>query len=213
MLTYFPSRGLAELLRIVLTDAGVAFAQRSVTTPGADGVPLFDTLRADGTLAFNSVPLWEEPDGFRLVQSDAILRHLARTYGLYGANAREAALCDQVHEGTKDVRAQLARLRTAAPEARAALRAELESTILPRWLGHFERLLAAHGTGCFVGADCTYADLSVWSLLEALVDNGLAGPLGPLPLLTAFQARIAARPNLARYLADPARYPAQLLPT
>jgi len=206
VLTYFPSRGLAELVRLALAAAGVPYEQRFV---GDADPALFPALKASGSLTFGAVPLWEDGD-FRLVQSDAILRHVARTHGLYGSSAGDAARCDELHEGVRDVRAQLARLRSAAPGDVPALRAELAETVLPRWLGHFERRLG--GGAWFVGGALTYADLSVWSMLETLRDNGLAAGLAACPGLVAFEARVAAVPGVARHLADPKRFPVQLLP-
>lgn len=206
VLTYFPSRGLAEPVRLLLSVAGVAYEQRFV---GDRAPELLPALKASGVLAFGAVPLWED-GALSLVQSDAILRHLARAHGLYGATAVDAARCDEQHEGVRDVRAQLGRLRGAAPADVAGLRAELADTVLPRWLGHFERRLA--GRTWLVGDSVTYADLSLWLLLETLRDNGLAGGLGSCPALGAHEARVAALPGVARHVADPNRFPAQLLP-
>ena len=43
-------------------------------------------------------------DGFQVVQSNAILRHLGRKYNLYGSNLQEAARLDFVNDGVEDVR-------------------------------------------------------------------------------------------------------------
>lgn len=206
VLTYFPSRGLAELVRVLLSVAGVAYEQRFV---GDRAPELLPALKASGVLAFGAVPLWED-GSLSLVQSDAILRHLARAHGLYGATASDAARCDEQHEGVRDVRAQLGRLRGAAPADVAGLRAELADAVLPRWLGHFERRLT--GRTWLVGDAVTYADLSLWLLLETLRDNGLASGLAACPALTAHEARVAALPGVAAHVADPNRFPVQPLP-
>ena len=49
-----------------------------------------DYLRENGYLAFNQVPLLRI-DGLNLVQSQAIVRYLARKHHLYGENDKEAA--------------------------------------------------------------------------------------------------------------------------
>lgn len=82
--------------------------------------------------------------------------------------------------------------------------------MLPRWLGYFERLLGdrPHFAGTF-----SFADLAVAYLIEALRENGLAGGLAETSRLVDFEARVSARPKIARHLSDPARFPPQLLPT
>jgi glutathione S-transferase len=142
------------------------------------------------------------------VQSGSILRHLARVHRLNGADFRDAARCDLVHEGALDARLQLQRLRGATPEKRDAVRNELVQVVIPRWLGSFERLLA--GQDHFVGA-FSYADLAVWYWLETLRDNDLDLALDGFPALLAFEARVRHRPSIARYLARPDRFPPQRL--
>ena len=48
-------------------------------------------LRDNGFLEFNQVPLLRI-DGMNIVQTQAIVRYLARKHGLYGKNAKEDAL-------------------------------------------------------------------------------------------------------------------------
>jgi len=86
-LLYFPARGRAEIIRLLLAEAGVDYQEHPVGkgTPPQGGRPTdLAALLADGTLPFGAVPVWEEPGGFRLAQSHAIAAHLARTHGLAG---------------------------------------------------------------------------------------------------------------------------------
>jgi glutathione S-transferase len=209
-LLYFAARGRAELIRLVLAEAGVDHDEHHVGkgTPPANGRPTdLAELKAAGVLPFGAVPAWEEP-GLRLVQSAAIANHLARRHGLLPADPVEAARCDELLGAVDDVRAEVRKLHLAAPEQRAAVRGELERTTLPRWLGDLERLLAPRlaATGFAVGRALTVADLALWYLLELLRDNGL-GALERCPQLAAFFGRVAARPRIAAYLAS-ARRPA-----
>ena len=48
-------------------------------------------LRDNGFLEFNQVPLLRI-DGMNIVQTQAIVRYLARKHGLYGKTAKEDAL-------------------------------------------------------------------------------------------------------------------------
>src|ERR1039457_663579 len=95
VLTYFSSRGRAEMIRLVCAEAQVAYTERHLGTyHPKDKTPEFEALTATGVLPFDAVPRWEEPGGLRLAQSDAIARHVARTHGLYGKGPEEAARCD-----------------------------------------------------------------------------------------------------------------------
>jgi glutathione S-transferase len=211
-LTYFSSRGRAEPIRMLLAEAGVEYEEVNVGAFHPKEYPeAFQKMKEAGQLAFDALPLWEEGDGLRLVQSHAIVRHLARTHGLYGASAHEAARCDMIMEGVLDARMEVMRLMATPPEKRAELRASLVESTLPRWLGYFERLVGP--SGFFAGSSVTCADLAVFSLLEMVSDNRMDAALAALPKLSAFKARIAERPRIAAWLASPKRFPVQLLPT
>lgn len=209
-LLYFPGRGRAELIRLILAEAGVEYDEHHVGhgTPPSGGRPTdVGALKAAGVLPFGAVPVWEEPDGFRLAQSTAIASHLARRHGLLGKGTLEAARCDELLGCVDDVRGELRKIPLAAPERRADVRTELQASVLPRWLADLERHLAPRlqATGYAVGGALTVADLALWYLLEMLRDNGFGAALEGCPALEAFFGRIAARPRIAAYLASPRR--------
>ena len=217
-LIYFAARGRAEFIRLLLAEAGVDYQGHVVGkgTPPVDGRPTdFAALKATGTLPFDAVPVWEEPSGLRLAQSSAIANHIARTHGLRGRNAIEEAQCDQLLGAVDDVRLELRKLVTVAADQRPALRAELASATLPRWLGYLDRLLEKNGGGAgyVVGASVTVADLALWYLLETIQDNGLGVALERYPALVAFAQRIGNRPRIAAYLKWARRPPFVPLPT
>ncbi len=216
-LVYFPSRGRAELIRLVLAEAGVDFEEHPVGrgTPPVNGRPTdFAALKASGDLPFEAVPVWEEPGGFRLAQSLAIVNHLGRAHGLRGRTPIEEARCDEWLGAVDDVRAELRKLTSTPADQRAALRAELRATILPRWLGFLDRRLRANrgGEGFTVGEGPTVADLALYYLLELVRDNGLGEAIDRYPALVAFAQRIASRPRVAAYLRSPKRRPFVPLP-
>ena len=92
-------------------------------------------------------------------------------------------------------------------EQRGAFRAELASSVLPRWFGYLDRLLRSNrGGGAFaVGEAITVADLALYYLLEMVRDNGMGEAIDRYPALAAFERRIASRPRIAAYLASPRR--------
>jgi glutathione S-transferase len=212
-LIYFPVRGRAELIRVVLAVAGVDYDEHPVLlgTPPQHGRPTdFPELKRSGELPFEAVPVWIEPDGFRLAQSGAIVRYLAAGHGLWGTTPRAAALCDQMLGAYEDVRDELRRLRTTAREGRAALMAELGAGFVPRWTGYLERLAAR---GPFLVEDAlSVADLALWYLVEQLHDIGFDAALAPRERLAAHYRRIADEPRVRAWIESPRRQPFVALP-
>jgi len=208
-LIYFAARGRAEVIRLVLAEAGVVYEEENFKGPEQ-----FAALKASGRLPFLAVPVWEE-DGLRLAQSAAIANHVARAHGLLGKSPREQALIDQALGAVDDVRLELRKLMTGDPAKRPEIRAELLKTTLPRWFGFLEKLLASNhdGKGFLVGEAVSLADVSLWYLLELATDNGFGPALADCPRLRAFAERIAARPKIAAWLASPRRFPLQPMPS
>ena len=208
-LIYFPSRGRAEVIRLMLAEAGVAYDEENFKGPEE-----FAALKASGRLPFLAVPVWEG-NGLRLAQSAAIANHLARTHGLAGKSPRDQALIDQALGAVEDVRNELRKVVTADPAKRPAVRAELLTATLPRWFGLLEKLLASNhdGQAFLVGDSISLADLALWYLLELVTDNGFGAALADSPSLSDFAKRVAARPKIAAYLASSRRFPLQPLPT
>ncbi len=210
-LIYFAARGRAELTRLVLAEAGVEYQEHPVGhgTPPKDGRPTdFPALKATGDLPFEAVPVWEEPDGFRLAQSLAIVNYLARAHGLAGRTPKEQALVEQALGGFDDFRAEIRKVAVATLEQRPALREALATQVAPRWLGYYDRLLRANkdGTGFLVGDALTSADLALWYLCEVCIDNGFGAAVDKYPTLKAHFERIGKRPRIAAYLASPKRH-------
>jgi glutathione S-transferase len=214
-LIYFAARGRAELLRILLHEAGVDYHEHPATKggPAQDGRATdLAALTASGDLPFAAVPVWEEPDGFRVAQNNAIVNYIAATHGLRGKDAREAALVDEMIGAFDDVRGELRRLLIVPAEQRAAVRQELVEKTLPRWTGFLERLLVRNhgGDGYLVGDALTVADLALWYTLELINDYRVTSALEHAPKLRAYFDRLSARPSIRAYVTSPRRHP--LLP-
>lgn len=213
-LIYFSSRGRAELIRLVLAQAGVEYEEEGVGLyHSTDKSPEFLALKESGKLPFDALPLWQEPDGFTLAQSEAIARYLARKHDLYGADLRESALCDMVMEGVKDLVSDLSKIWSVEPGKRAEFRARLDREIVPHWLSALERIVARNPSGFAAGNAVTCADLALFLVVERLTGYGLATGLTACPKLASLAERVRNLPRIAAYLSNPARYPLQLLPT
>jgi glutathione S-transferase len=83
---------------------------------------------------------------------------------------------------------------------------------LPKYLGYFERLLAAHPGGArhLAGKSVSYADLSLFQVLEGLdyaFPRAMRNLKATHPGLVALQGEVRQRPRIAAYLASPRRMP------
>jgi len=214
-LTYFSSRGLTESIRVLLADIGVDYEDAGVGTFTPAGQPEgFKTLIASGKLPFDQLPIWEEPSGLLISQSQAIVRHIARTHGYAGDNATEAAFVDQAHEGVIDVQQRVSiqarAYRTATADAQKAEAKENAIKDINKALNKFENLLHKNhdGKGFIASNKISYADIALYYFLEAGGENGLV-KLDAHPLLHAYKERIENRPHIAQYRKNPHRYPPQ----
>ena len=148
-LTYWRGRGLGDPVRFLLEFALVPFDEVHV-----DSAEAFAALKSGQKLAFGQVPLLEI-DGLCLVQTQAILRHVARKKGLEGATARAKALADMVVNAVMDARQMLitAHFQDGGP---ADALASFGAGPLPRLCGELEAVLAQQ-TGPYIAGELTCA--------------------------------------------------------
>uniref|UniRef100_A0A5F8H7A5 glutathione transferase n=1 Tax=Monodelphis domestica TaxID=13616 RepID=A0A5F8H7A5_MONDO len=136
-----------------------------------------------------------------LYQSNAILRHLARKHGLYGKNEMEATLLDMANDGVEDLRLKYVKLIYQNYEEGK----EQYIKELPTQLKPFETLLSQNqgGKAFIVGDQISFVDYNLLDLL--LIHQVLApGCLDAFPLLSAYVARLTARPQSSKsFLASP----------
>jgi glutathione S-transferase len=83
---------------------------------------------------------------------------------------------------------------------------------LPKYLGYFESVLTQNPRGdkFLVGGRFTYADLSLFQLIEGLryaFPAAMKRMQRRIPKLVALHDKIAQRPRIVRYLASPRRIP------
>ena len=95
------------------------------------------------------------------------------------------------------------------PESKRRSEAFLKSR-LPKFFGWFERILELNPKGdkYLVGARATYADLSLFQIVEGAryaFPKGTAKVLKKTPRVVALHDRVAERPRLSKYLASDRR--------
>jgi len=193
-LTYFNGRGRAEIARLLLAEAKIAYDD--IRVEGKDWPAIKDKQ------PFQQLPSLQVGSAL-FAQSNAIERYVARVGKLYGANELEAAAIDQVVEGIADT---LVKYRATRDEKDAKVKAEKQETYLkedfPKWAGFLEALLKSNngGAGYFVGNGVTYADIGFYANFFGLLEAHPTA-LKNFPLLAALYKRVAERPNIAAWVA------------
>ena len=202
-LTYFAGWGLAEQTRWVMAACDVEWDQVALASHGE-----FASLRDGDVLAFGQLPLLEI-DGLRLVQSQAIVRYVARRGGLLaggggGGDAAESATIDMVAEAVRDARSGL----TAYPFSidGPAHAAECRAKLLGKQLPYLEAALR-RGGGTVVPSGLSYADVLIAEMLEGYIGFLGHGLIDDLPWLKALRDRVLALDGVAKYLTSDRRYP------
>uniref|UniRef100_A0A2K6VVE2 Glutathione S-transferase n=1 Tax=Onchocerca volvulus TaxID=6282 RepID=A0A2K6VVE2_ONCVO len=184
-LTYFSIRGLAEPIRLFLVDQDIKFID--------DRIAKDDFSSIKSQFQFGQLPCLYDGDQ-QIVQSGAILRHLARKYNLNGENEMETTYIDMFCEGVRDLHVKYTRMIYMAYETE---KDPYIKSILPGELAKFEKLLATRGNGrnLILGDKISYAD---YALFEELDVHQILDPhcLDKFPLLKAFHQRMKDRPKL-----------------
>ena len=172
---YYPTafRGRAETIKLALAAKGLAWQQVGVTADDAKS----DRVR----YPFAQFPRFVD-DQVDMVQKNAILRHIARRWGLYGdGSLAQAAQVDEWLEGCETMRGlhfKLIYVDKLSDESKKAFwdlnldrasEARKEGT-KPRgahWF-YLERLLERNGggKGFCVGSQLTVADLEIFELFD-----------------------------------------------
>ncbi|KAM4636683.1 glutathione S-transferase P 1-like isoform 2-T2 [Discoglossus pictus] len=197
VLTYFPVRGRAEAIRLLLSDQGVSWKE--------DEVQIADWFAGKCDLkkkaVFGQLPQFQNGD-FVLYQSNSILRYLGRKHGLNGSNDQETALIDMANDGVEDLRQKFGRLVFFEFETGK----EKYIQELPNHLAPFERIISqnSNGTKFLIGNQISYADYNLLDILQCNLDLS-ATCLSAFPLLAAYVERMVSRPKIVEYLQSDGR--------
>jgi glutathione S-transferase len=218
-LYYWPSiPGRGEPIRLALEDAGAAYLDVARQPGPQGGVAALRRILAEGRPRPLAPPVLRH-GGLVVAQTAAILQYLGPRLGLApdGEAARLAAhqlqltiadLFAEAHDCHHPIAVSLPYEDQRVEAARYARHFVDER--LPKFLGHFEAVLADGGGDHVFGARASYVDLSLFQVVAGLryAFPRAMGQLAPrLPRLAALHDRVAARPRLAAYLASPRRLP------
>lgn len=218
-LYYWPSiQGRGEFVRLALEEAGADYvdvARRS--GPGMGMTAMTRLLESHARPSF--APPFLRVGKLIVGQTANILQYLGPRLGLaprseagrLWAHQLQLTIVDLLDEA-HDVHHPIAGSLYYHEQKREARRRApyLTGERLPKYLGYFEEILRAHGNRYLLGRSMSYVDLSIFQIMSGL---SYAFPttmrrLQPkCPRLISVQERVAARPNIAAYLASERRLP------
>ena len=218
-LHYWPGiQGRGEFVRLALEGAGAPYVDlaRQPASEGGGARALGHKL---GTL---TPPPFAPPV---LVAGDLVIAQTANILLFLGAhhdlaptdeagrlwvNQLQLTLADLVDEAHDTHHPISAGLYYEDQKAEAKQRAAaFVAERIPKFLGYFERILAGGGPW-LAGAQLSYADLSLFQATRGLqyaFPKALAALARKIPAVLALADRVAARPNIAAYLASERRIP------
>ncbi|GBF92103.1 hypothetical protein Rsub_04450 [Raphidocelis subcapitata] len=206
---YFPIRGRAEVAKLVC-----AYAKE----PWKLVEHSYEEQKNDlDTWPFGQSPrAVDEDSGANIVQSNAIIRHLARKHKLYGANEEEMTKVDILLDAVEDLRMKyvpliyVGKLEPKAKEEYWKTHGDKAGINGRNGGAHFEyleRLLKKAGGTWFVGPAPTAADLAVYDIIHLHLRDQLFPEemKAQYPGLVAHHDRVEALPGVKEYLASPDR--------
>jgi len=213
-LYYWPGiQGRGEFVRLALEEAGVDYVDVARGLKGME--KLMAALKEDARPAF--APPFLRVDGMTIGQTAAILMFLGERHGLAPSDPASriwthqlqltiADLVGEAHETHHPVGASLYYEDQKAEALRRAR--EFTAQRIPKFLGYFARVLGQQDY--LLGPQLTYADLSLFQVLEGLdyaFPKATERELKRHPQLDALRQRVAVRPRIAAYLASGRRIP------
>jgi len=208
-LIYFPIRGEAELIRLLLVEAGIDYKDSAINSKAL----LTDIVQKSETV-FHEPPILKIGETC-LCQTRAIEYYLAATNNLQGSNYIELSQSFALVEIVSQLRDKLDfhALAKNLPEV-VAKKDLFLNTWLPCYFSAWEEQLEfnSDSDGQFlVGNQISVGDLAVWNYINYFKES--AGPcnfdlslLQKYPKLSAFYDTIKRRKNIASYLNSPKCY-------
>ncbi|PYE29618.1 glutathione S-transferase [Rhizobium sp. PP-CC-3A-592] len=211
-----PGRG--EFVRLALEQAGADYIDVARRQDGTDRMlEIMEDDRADAPFA----PPFLKDGDLIVSQTANILFYLGGRLGLapesegerHRLNGLQMTIADMVAEAhdTHHPVATGLYYEDQKPEAKRRA-ADFRKARIPKFLDHFERVLAANPAGPqhVIGNALSYGDLSLHHLLEGLhyaFPKAMMAYGARWPHLDALRAHVASLPNIAAYRASDRRIP------
>jgi glutathione S-transferase P len=203
--------GRGEPIRLILASQDVDF----------DDLPVdFAAMKSD-KIGFpcGQVPRFQD-DTVDMVQSNAIIRHLARKYNMYGADLKEQAMVDQILETVESIKVKYLALiyeDQLSDEAKAAYykaRIDVAGAEGRNGGAHFAYLDCMlkkyqNGGQFILGEKFSAADIVLFDTVDMHLRIYGDEFKRAFPALAAHHDAVAAVPSVAAYLASDRRHPQQ----
>ncbi|MDB5549546.1 MAG: Glutathione S-transferase domain [Tardiphaga sp.] len=217
-LYYWPTiQGRGEFVRLALEEAGAAYVD--VCRRGDSGVSAMLKMMAATTGTPSFAPPFLKSGKLVIGQTANILFYLGGRHGLAPATESGrlwlhqlqltiADLVAEVHDTHHPIGVSLyyEDQKSAAKQRSKEFWAERA----PKYLGYFERVLAASGAAFVNGRKVSTVDLSLFQVVDGLryaFPKRMAKFERKIPKLIALHDKVAERPNIAAYLASDRRIP------
>ncbi|WP_022719726.1 glutathione S-transferase [Rhodopseudomonas sp. B29] len=217
-LYYWPTiQGRGEYVRLALEDAGADYVDVARRSKAGVSAMMKMMQAKTGTPSF--APPFLVSGKITVGQTAAILLYLGGRHDLapkteagrlwvHQLQLTIADFVQEVHDTHHPIGVSLYYddQKNAAKKRSAEFRKER----VPKFLGYFERLLEGGGATYLIGRKATYADLSLFQIVEGLryaFPKYMKKYERQIPNLIALHDRVADRPNIAAYLASDRRIP------
>ena len=209
-LYYWPGiQGRGEYVRLALEDAGADYADVARTERGMPAMMKMMEAR-NGMTPF--APPFLKAGKLVIGQTANILFYLGTRHGLapkaeagrLWVHQLQLTVTDfvlEIHDTHHPLGPSLYYEDQKGPAKKRT--EEFWKERVPKYLGYFERLLEANGGSYVTGRRLTYADLSLFQIVEGLryaFPRRMKAFERDIPRLVDLHDRVAARPNIKTYL-------------
>jgi glutathione S-transferase len=220
LLYYWPTiQGRGEFVRLALEEVGAEYVDVARRSGKGMGVPALLRFLEDEKLGEAPyAPPFLKTGKLVIGQTANILFYLGSRHdlaprgetGRLWVNQLQLTVADfvtEIHDTHHPISSALY-YRQQKPEARRRTK-YFRTERMPKFLGYFEQILQRGGKGRYLaGNSLSYADLSVFQLISGLryaFPKAMKKQERDYPGLVSLHDRVAARPNIATYLASKRR--------
>jgi glutathione S-transferase len=217
-LYYWPEiQGRGEYVRLALEDAGLDYVDVARTAKGENA--MMRMLNGNNVAERPFAPPFLKAGKFTIAQTANILLYLGEHHALapktesgrfftHQLQLTIADLVKEIHDSHHPIAGSLYYEDQKKEAVRRAK--DFRESRLPKFLGYFDDILDKTDTGWLVGRQRSYADLSLFQIVEGLrfaFPRATAKLERKFPRIAALHARVTERPGIARYLESGRRLP------